>query len=266
MRLALYQFCPEFGEKEANLDKVRSALSGVDCDLLVLPELALTGYLFNSLDELAEMAEPIPGGITCEVLAELASSANCHVVCGMPEELAGRYFNSAVLVGPGGYVGTYRKSHLFLDEKSLFSPGDTGFVVYDIGCARIGIIICFDWIFPEATRILALRGAQIVVQPANLVLPWCQQVALARAWENRVFFLTANRTGSERSDALGELVFTGQSQLISPEGEILFRLDSEEEALQVVEIDSGLADIKEVNERNHVLRDRRTDLYGPLLE
>ena len=266
MRLALYQFAPVFGEWEFNLNKVRSSVSGVDCDLLVLPELALTGYQFVSSEELSQFAEPIPEGATCSALIELADEAGCHIVCGLPEKAGDTFYNSAVLVGPEGYIGKYRKVHLFCDEKLWFAPGNTGFEVLNVGGTKIGIIICFDWIFPEATRILALKGAQGILQPANLVLPWCQKVALARAWENRVFFVTANRTGIEKRGNLEELRFTGQSQAVTPDGELLFRLGEDEEALKIIEIDPTLADMKDVTPRNNILTDRRPELYSPLTE
>ncbi len=266
MKLALYQFAPEFGEWEKNAAKVRSAVSGVDCDLLVLPELAFTGYQFVSSEEVSNFAEPIPDGATCRALIELAREAGCHIVCGLPERAGGRFYNSAVLVGPEGFVGRYRKAHLFCDEKLWFAPGDTGFNVFKAGGARVGIIICFDWLFPEATRILALKGAQIVLQPANLVLPWCQKIALARAWENRIFFVTANRTGVEERGGLEALRFTGQSQVAAPDGEVLFRLGEDEEALKVADIDPARADAKEVTRRNDILGDRRPELYSPLTE
>jgi predicted amidohydrolase len=266
VKLAVYQFAPRFGEWEANLDSVRGAVSGVECDLLVLPELALTGYQFTSREELASLAEPVPGGRTCAALAEIAADKNCHIVCGLPEEADSSFFNRAVLVGPEGFIGTYRKAHLFFEEKLYFTPGDSGFGVFDTGTARIGMIVCFDWLFPEATRVLALRGAQIVVQPANLVLPWCQEVALARSCENRVFFVTANRTGSESRGGKRELRFTGQSQVVTPTGNLLFRLAQDEETLKLVEIDPSVADNKAVTVHNDIFGDRRTELYGPLVE
>lgn len=266
MRLAVYQFAPRFGEKKENLERVRGAVSGLECDLLVLPELTLTGYQFTSREELAGLAEPVPDGWTCAALSEMAAGLGCHIICGLAEDAGERYFNSAVLVGPGGLVGTYRKAHLFCEEKSWFTPGDSGFNVFDAGDVRVGMIICFDWLFPEAARILTLRGAQVIAHPANLVLPWCQKIALARAWENRVFFVTVNRTGAEQRGTLGRLEFTGQSQVVTPDGEILFRLGEDEEALKVVEFDPADANDKMATEYNDVLGDRRTELYGPLVE
>lgn len=266
MKIAVYQYAPVFAERELNIDRLRSALSGVDCDLLVLPELALTGYQFTSLEELSQLAEPVPDGDTCRAIEGLAREAGCHIVCGLPERAGDRFYNSVILVAPGGYAGKYRKAHLFCDEKLWFTPGDTGFEVHQAGNVRVGMIICFDWIFPEATRILALKGAQVVLQPANLVLPWCQTIALARAWENRVFFVTANRTGVEKRGDFDELRFTGQSQVVTPDGELLFRLGEDEECLKVVEIDPAQADIKDVTPRNNVIADRRPELYSALTE
>lgn len=266
MKLALYQYAPKFAQKQANLDKVRAALSSLDCDLLILPELALTGYQFTSVEETADLSEPVPDGHTCGSLVRLAASANCHIICGLPENARGTLYNSAVLVGPGGYVGTYRKAHLFCEEKSWFAPGDTGFQVFDIGLTRVGILICFDWLFPEAARILAIKGAQIIAHPSNLVLPWCQKVALARAFENKVFFATTNRTGTEARGGRTEMKFTGQSQVVTPGGEILFRLTEDEEAIKVVEIDPAEADNKAATPRNNIFTDRRTKLYHPLLD
>lgn len=266
MKLAVYQFAPDFGEKEANLRKIQDAVSGIECDLLVLPELALTGYQFISLEEIEELSENVPDGTTCEALGELACETGGHVICGLAEKAGDEYFNCAVLVGSDGVVGRYRKAHLFMDEKKWFAQGDSGFEVFDIGTVRVGVIICFDWLFPEVTRILALRGAQVVVQPANLILPWCQQIALARAWENKVYFVTTNRTGSENRGDRGELRFTGQSQVVTPSGELLFRLGEEESALKIVEIEPTLADDKSATELNDIFKDRRLDLYGPLLD
>lgn len=266
MKIAVYQFAPAFGKKTENLDRFRQDLSSLECDLVVLPEMAFTGYQFVSQEEVASLAEGVPNGETCVALVELAIRNRCFIVCGLPEKANGKFYNTAILVGPEGFIGKYRKLHLFFEEKKLFTPGDTGFEIFNIGLAKIGIMICFDWIFPEAARILSLKGAQIIVQPANLVLPWCQKVALARALENKVFFLTANRTGVECRGDKDELKFTGQSQIVSPSGEILFRLGEDEEAGKVVEIDPSDADNKQVTPYNHVLDDRRPELYGRIVE
>src|SRR5207302_2067138 len=198
-------------------------LSTVECDLMVLPELFNTGYQFVSVDEVRALAEEIPGGPTTERLRKLAAERRTHVVAGLAERAGNRLFNSAVLVGPGGLIGVYRKTHLFFEENLFFSPGDTGFPVFDIGPARVGLMVCFDWFFPESARTLALKGAQVIAHPSNLVLPWAPEGMKIRSLENRVFSATADRVGSERG-----LGFIGSSQVVAPNGELYFRLSRDQ--------------------------------------
>ena len=127
MKVGFYQYAPVFGEVHRNLDSVLSELESIQCDLLVLPELAMTGYQFISKDEVGQLAEPIPDGPTTLGLSEFAGSHNMYIVAGLPERRGNQLFNSAVLVGPSGYLGVYRKTHLFFEETLFFSPGDTGF-------------------------------------------------------------------------------------------------------------------------------------------
>jgi len=128
--------------------------------------------------------------------------------------------------------------------------------VYDIGHARIGIMICFDWFFPEVARYLAVKGADIICHPANLVLPYCPQAMITRCIENRVFAVTANRIGMEDSSE-GLLTFIGTSQVLGTKGEILYRASSDREEAIVVEIDPGNARNKHVTAVNHIFDDRR---------
>jgi predicted amidohydrolase len=155
----------------------------------------------------------------------------------------------------------YRKTHLFQDEKDLFLPGDTGFQIYEHRGARIGMMICFDWFFPEAARTLALRGAQIIAHPANLVLPWCQTAMATRSLENAVFSVTANRCGTE---TLGEkqLTFTGASQVLDPQGQRLLQAPPGGEAVAVCEIEPAQADQKRIGSRNDRFADRRPEFYA----
>ena len=146
------------------------------------------------------------------------------------------------------------------DQEFFFTPGDSGFRVWDLGQAKIGVMICFDWFFPEACRSLALAGARIILHPSNLVLPWCQRAMITRALENRVFAVTCNRVGVE-ARAGARLRFTGQSQIVDPSGSILARAGARGESLQVVDIDPSLAASKRVTARNDLFRDRRPDLY-----
>lgn len=260
MKVGVLQFSPEFGAKEKNLTRVETLLHNADADLIVLPELFTTGYLFLSSEELKGFAEPIPGETTRR-LGVVAKNNNFSIVAGIAERASGRCYNSAVLVRPDGSFQVYRKAHLFRDEKFIFAAGDGPLVVFDVRGAKIGMLICFDYIFPEATRTLVLKGAQIICHPANLVLPvYGQEVPRTRAIENRVFFVTANRFGGEeRGDK--KINFTGESQVVNPKGEVLFRAAPAGEVLKIIEIDPAEADNKKVTELNDLLLDRRTDLY-----
>jgi len=269
LKVGFVQFQPRFGLKETNIERsVQLIRATREVDLLVLPELCNTGYLFSSREEARVLAEHVPEGPTTEAWLRAAAETGATVVAGLCEEERGNLYISAVVVAPTGYIGTYRKSHLFSREKLIFTPGDTGFKVFELRVARIGVMICYDWLFPEAARALALKGAQIICHPANLVLPYAQKAMLTRSVENRVFTITANRVGSETGglDGRTTLTFTGMSQVTSPEMTVLVRASAEKEEVRVVEIDPSQADNKYVAELSHVLDDRRPSLYAQLME
>ena len=162
MRVGFVQFEPIFGEKDRDVRRSIALMEGLEADLWVLPELCNTGYLFRSKGEVEDLAETIPDGPSVQAWREMAYERNTHVVAGMAERSDGKVFNAAVLVRPSGAVRVYRKAHLFDEEKRWFEPGDSRFEVIDIGQARIGMMVCFDWIFPEVARILALKGADVI--------------------------------------------------------------------------------------------------------
>ena len=273
MRVGLLQFTPQPGAVRANLDHIVGALSGIRADLMVLPELCTTGYLFPSRSELARLSEPVPFGPTCKAMALLSRDTNTAVVWGMPILDGQRIFNSAVMVTPRGRFHTYRKAHLFVDEKDIFDPGDSPFPVFDLPSGnrhsdfglrtstKVGLLVCFDHFFPEAARSLALRGAQIICHPSNLVLEYAHTTSITRAVENRVFWILANRTGSE---TIGKktLAFNGRSQIVAPDGRLLGRAGPNSEEVVIAEIDPAEALDKKVTPRNDLFADRRTDLYG----
>lgn len=264
MKAGFIQFDPLFGDIDGNVEKAANMAERTEADLLVLPELFNTGYLFRSKEEVARLAEEIPGGPTTEALCEIARKRNIHIVAGIAEREGDRFFNSAVIVSPRGYVDTYRKLHLFYEEKRWFEPGNRGFKVYDIGMCTIGVIICFDWIFPESMRILALKGAQVICHSANLVLPFCQEAMKTRCLENRVFSITANRTGTEERGG-ASLHYTGRSRIVAPNTDVLYTAGESTDEAGVVEIDPTQAKDKQLNEYNHLFDDRREEFYGPLL-
>jgi predicted amidohydrolase len=265
MRIAVVQFSPVFGKVSENVARALALAEGVDADLYVFPELFSSGYQFRDRAELKELAEPAAGAPTAERFAAWCGRRGVFACAGFPEADGDAVYNAAALVGPDGLRGVYRKVHLFRREKELFDvPADDPFKVYDLGPARVGMMICFDWIFPEVARILALRGAQIILHPANLILPYCPAAMVTRCLENRVFAATANRIGTE--DRWGEaMTFIGQSQVVSPRGEVLFRLD-DEGAAAAVAVEPTEANDKVATPENDLFADRRVDLYGRLLE
>lgn len=265
MRVGFVQFEPIFGEKERNIRRSVELIESVEADLLVLPELCTTGYLFVSKEEVERLAEPIPDGPTVAVWRESSARKGVHIVAGLAEEANGKLFNAALLIRPDGRVHVYRKAHLFYEEKRWFEPGDTGFRVYDIGEARIGMMVCFDWIFPEVARILSLNGADILCHPANLVLPYGPDAMVTRCIENRVFAITSNRTGTEQRGSQ-KLTYIGMSEIVDPKGNILARADQCGEGVRVVEIHPTTARDKKVTAYNPLFADRRVELYGALIE
>jgi predicted amidohydrolase len=272
MRVGLLQFTPRPADVTANLDHIARKLAGANADLIVLPELCTTGYLFRSRAALQRLSEPVPAGPTCEAMAKLSRDMKAAIVWGMPVVAGSRIFNSAVMVTPQGQFHVYDKAHLFVDEKDLFDRGNSPFPVFDVSFpspsgrgkgegAKLGMLVCFDHFFPEAARSLAIHGAQIVCHPSNLVLEYAQTNSITRAVENRIFWILANRTGSE---TLGEktLAFNGRSQIVAPDGRVLVRAGPDSEELLVTEIDPATALDKKVTPRNDLFADRRTDLYS----
>jgi predicted amidohydrolase len=270
VRVAVAQIDPKLGERERNLEtclaRVEEAVAG-GAELLVLPECAIPGYMFESLEEALEHAEEIPGPTT-EALEREAARHGVHLVCGLLERDGDLLRNAAVLVGPDGLIGTYRKTHLpFLGADRFVTPGDE-LTVWETPLGRIGVEICYDLRFPEVTRTLALKGADVVAHPTNFPMAAKVQtevITLARAAENRVYLLTANRVGRERS---GE--FCGWSQIVDPFGTRLAEADMFEEKLLV-----GDVDVEKARDKDYVIPGeyelylfghRRPELYGALVE
>ncbi len=265
MKVAVLQYDPRYLETDSNLDAVESMLGGIRADLIVLPELFATGYFFRSAGDLESVAEPVPEGKTVERLVRWAREHQTAVVAGLPELCAGKYFNSAVVVDPTGYRGRYRKLHLYYEENLLFAPGNVGLPVFDMmdgnGSAyRLGVMICFDWIYPEVARTLALEGADIIAHPSNLVRKDCPRAMPIRALENHVFTATANRIGRE-SKGDEQLEFIGQSLICGPNGDVLASLDRHQVGISMAELDAHASRDKRITAQNTLLADRRADAY-----
>lgn len=261
IRAASVQSHPRLGAVEQNVHRLSELVHGTKADLFVLPELCTTGYAFPDKATARSLAEPYPTGPSLLRLAELSAATGSVLVAGFAElDRGGKVYNSAALFDHGRPLSCYRKIHLFDTEFAWSEPGDRPPRVVETTVGRIGMMICFDWIFPETARCLALGGAQILAHSANLVLPYCQDAMPTRALENRVFAITSNRVGSEPCGD-GELTFTGASQITGHRGEKLARADETGEVVIVAEIDPTLADDKQVTAANHVVFDRRPGLY-----
>ncbi|MEW6365572.1 MAG: nitrilase-related carbon-nitrogen hydrolase [Acidobacteriota bacterium] len=265
-KIGFAQFEPRFGETDANLRAVeRLAAEAAGADLLVFPELAVSGYEFVDRDELLSLAEPFGDGPTSVLARSLAILHNAALVIGYPESCGEMLYNSCVIATPDGRLANYRKTHLFSRETVMFARGEAPPPVVQTPAGRVGVMVCFDWVFPEASRILALAGAQIIAHPSNLVLQFCQRVMFARSVENAVYSITANRIGTE-SRAGRTLTFTGASQILSPQGELLAQAPTDAECVSIVTSDISRADDKRMTECNDLLADRRVELYGTLLD
>ena len=262
MKIALYQFAPLWGNVPGNLKKIESILcSHANIDLWILPELCTTGYLFNSKVEIGSVSEPFPGGQTSSWLKSITKRLNASVIMGVAEKCKEKLYNSAIVFDNGAHVGTYRKIHLFDNEKNLFDPGNEAPEVFTVRGVRIGVMICFDWIFPEAARTLALNGAQIIAHPANLVLPYCPDAMVTRSIENRVFTATANRIGTERLSDGQQLTFIGNSQATNIFGKRLGQLSKDREDVLIFDIDPAESNSKSITQNNDLFMDRKPELY-----
>jgi predicted amidohydrolase len=258
------QLKPQFGRVRDNVKAAKSMLGGVSEATIVLPELFNTGYLFRNMEEIKDLAESAVSGYTVTEMKKVAKKQELNLVFGMAEVKNRRFYNSSILITKKGKVETYQKVHLFDREKLFFQPGTRAFKSYALEDANIGMMVCFDWIYPEVTRILTLQGAQVICHPSNLVLPWGQDAMRTRALENRVFTVTANRIGTEKRGSVS-LTFTGKSQIVSPTGEVLVSGGERSESLKIVEIDVADATDKMATPNNHLFDDRKVALYKPLL-
>jgi predicted amidohydrolase len=262
MEVGFLQFSPILGDRAGNIRQIDSLLQNQPLPaLLVLPELANSGYNFLSHQQAFDTAEQIAHSEFIHFLSTLCAIHQIHIVSGINEKDGDDLYNSAVLLGPQGWIGTYRKLHLFNTEKDHFQPGNLGLPVFDIGICKIGIQICFDWFFPEAWRILTLKGADVICHPSNLLLSGLAQRGVPiHALINHIFTITASRTGSE-----GDMTFTGWSFVADPAGEIIVQASETGDDLCMIEIDMDQARDKYITARDHLLHGRRPDEYGMII-
>jgi predicted amidohydrolase len=200
LRITAVQFAPRLADLAGNLAAMEAAIRDAPGRLVVFPECATSGYAFESREEVLRLAEPVPGPATA-TLARACAAAGAVAVAGLLERDGDRVFNAAVVVGPEGVLGRYRKMHIpWIGADRFVEPGDLGFVVVPTPLARLGLLICYDLSFPEAARVLKLRGAQILIVPTN----WPEQARVSaehsppvRAQENHIHVVACNRSGEE---------------------------------------------------------------------
>ena len=259
-KVSIIQFQPELLHPEENIRRIKMLLDQVnDSRLAVLPELSNSGYNFRNIKEAVECSEVLDGkGLFQEFLISEAKEKNLYIVSGINEREGDDLYNSAILVSPDGIIGKYRKMHLFMNEKDIFQPGDAGIPVFDLGDFRIGIMICFDYLFPEPWRILAQKGADLVCHPSNLITENPHKCMPGIALMNRIYIATANRIGTER-----DLTFNGKSFFTDPKGNQINMLSAAEPGISTIEPDFQLSRNKMVTPRNHAFNDRRPDAYVP---
>jgi predicted amidohydrolase len=271
-KIAAVQMDVALADKSRNLESMIATLataSKAGARLVAFPECAITGYCFESLAEAATVAEPIPGPST-QAIADACRRFNAFAVFGTLEKEGDRVYNACVLAGPAGVVGVYHKIHLpFLGVDMFVTRGSTPFRVWRADDLHVGMNICYDCSFPESSRIMALDQADLIVLPTN----WptgagCTADFLpnTRALENHVYYVVANRVGTERG-----FQFIGKSRIVAPTGQTLALADHENPAVLYADIDPAVARNKHlvrVPGKHEIDRfaDRRPELYGRIID
>ena len=275
VRVACIQMEPHVGDISGNINKsialIEEAVVNQGARLIVLPELANSGYVFKSREEAFSCAEVVGTGPASVAWMKLCKEHNCWIIAGMAERDGDKLYNASVCFGPNGHVGTFRKMHLWNEENLFFEPGNLGFPVWHTPLGRLASCICYDLWFPESSRIAALQGADIICIPTNWVpIPgqdpdreaMANILCMASAHSNSVFIAAADRVGTERGQP-----FIGQSLIVSYTGWPIGGPASPDKE-EIIYADLNLADARRKrnwNEYNQPLRDRRDDFYGRML-
>ncbi len=272
MQISGIQTDVTLADRSGNLARMKVAIEQevlAGSRLIVFPECYITGYCFDSLEEAMLCAEAIDGE-SVQAATEICAAADCFTVFGMLEKHGDRLFNTAVLIGPKGLIGSYRKIHLpFLGVDRFTTPGDRPFEVFEADGVRIGMLICYDGGFPEATRVLALQGADLVLLPTNWP-PGAEYMSAfsvnSRAMENGIYFAAVNRVGTERGFS-----FIGRSRICDPVGATLDSADHVDAGVIRAVINVEAARAKRIVRvpGKHVIdrmADRRPEMYGAICE
>jgi len=255
MKIGFIQFAPKFGDKKTNLEKIKKLVSSTGADLLVFPEMCTTGYMVKNRLELKMLAEKIPSGPTTKVLIKIAKENDCCLIIGMPEIVGNKIFSSAVVITDKGVITKHQKTHLFLKEKLFFNKGTTTPQVFKWRGVRVGLGVCYDYMFPEFWRKLALDGADVFCNVANFVFDYGYKIMQVRSIENGVFSITVNRIGKERGQK-----FNGGSEIVNNRGNIIKKSNKRED-IYVIDFDPLKSRNKKWNKYNDLIKDRRPEMY-----
>jgi predicted amidohydrolase len=258
IKVSVIQFQPALADPEENIRRLSPLFDSVrGSRIVVLPELSNSGYNFKGYDEAQKYSEVIGnGGLFQDFLLGEAKARNIVIVSGINERDGDKLFNTAILVGSEGVIGKYRKAHLFMNEKDIFQKGNLGFPIFDLGDIKIGMMICFDYLFPEPWRMMAEKGADIVCHPSNLLTMNAHHCLPGLSLMNRMYIATANRYGTE-----GDITFSGLSVITEPSGVITCMASAGNSEIISAEIDPEISRNKMITARNHVFYDRRPEIY-----
>lgn len=262
LKVAQIQFAPKLGDCQYNNDRILGYFDELDdVDLIVLPELINSGYKFHDRDHAMSVTKQKACADYVDILKEYSLKNNVYIVSGYLELKGEDLYNSAIYISPNGTVGNYRKMHLFLDEKKIFKSGDVGLPVFNIGKYKMGMLICFDYLFPEIWRIMALKGVDFVVHPSNLITTNAYIVVPAQSLMNGYYIITSNRTGAE-----DDITFCGKSFITNPRGVVISHMGETEEGIQITDIDPLLSRNKMITPGNNMLEDRQPQNYTEILK
>src|SRR5689334_884584 len=270
--IACAQIDCALGDPKKNREKIVRTIHAAaerDAQLVVFPECALTGYAFNALDEAIPFAERVDGR-SAQAIAEACRETKAHAIVGFIEADRGKFYNAAMLVGPQGFIGSYRKVHLpYIGIDRFLTPGDRPFQVFELPFGKVGVNICYDISFPEPARVLKLLGAELIALITNWpTAAWRSPhfVANTRALENHVFYAAVDRIGVERG-----WEFIGRSKVIDCNGDTLAEASSDAEELLVVTVElaeannNRIVNVAGAYEVDRV-KDRRPQFYEPISE
>lgn len=262
--IAVIQCAPVLADSSSNIEYIHAILNTITSDIVVFPELATSGYFFTDKESLLPHAMEWNKHSALLRLQQRATAEQRIIIIGFPELTDEGIYNAAGIFMPNPQDSqVYRKTHLFYKEKNCFLPGDTGFfTVYEQRMdIRIGIMICYDWRFPESARSLALAGADAIICPANLVTTLSAKVFPARAIENQVYMIVANRIGTEQNEQ-EQLLFRGESAIYDFVGDTIVKATETQEEIIYATIDPAKTRNKSINSENDILLDRRPDMYA----